>query len=155
MNPCSWNGCQLDIGDLSQVSGWSWRQPCCGPLRSFQFWQGNLSAEIEETFLCAFACHGSFWYLQLKQVEWLWGRRKYLKVERCGVEQVERVEGEAMLPQTYDPDTISAYWGKRPGSVLTRVAQLLSVAGGFLSHIGWDIINKKLKEVCILSVSHK
>jgi hypothetical protein len=69
------------------------------------------------------------------------------------VEQVERVEGEAMLPQTYDPDTISAYWGKRPGSVLTRVAQLLSVAGGFLSHIGWDIINKKFKEVCILSVS--
>ncbi|CAK9230427.1 unnamed protein product [Sphagnum jensenii] len=59
---------------------------------------------------------------------------------------VERVEGEAMLPQTYDPDTISAYWGKRPGSVLTRVAQLLSVAGGFLSHIGWDIINKKFKE---------
>jgi aarF domain-containing kinase len=60
--------------------------------------------------------------------------------------EVERVEGEAMFPQTYDPDTISAYWGKRPGSVLTRVAQLLSVAGGFLSHIGWDIINKKLKE---------
>ncbi len=69
------------------------------------------------------------------------------------MEQVERVEGEAMLPQTYDPDTISAYWGKRPGSVLTRVAQLLSVAGGFLSHVGWDIINKKFKEVGILSVS--
>lgn len=61
--------------------------------------------------------------------------------------QVERVEGEAMLPQVYDPETISAYWGKRPGSVLTRIAQLLSVAGGFLSHIAWDIITKKVKEV--------
>ncbi|KAH9559914.1 hypothetical protein CY35_06G080200 [Sphagnum magellanicum] len=65
---------------------------------------------------------------------------------RLRLVEVERVEGEAMLPQTYDPDTISAYWGKRPGSVLTRVAQLLSVAGGFLSHVGWDIINKKFKE---------
>ena len=53
------------------------------------------------------------------------------------------------MPLAYDPDSISAYWGKRPQAVATRIVQLLSVAGGFLSHIVWDIINKKVKEVCL------
>lgn len=57
------------------------------------------------------------------------------------------MEGEEGLPQVYDPETISAYWGKRPGSVATRIAQLLGVAGGFLSRIAWDIATKKVKEV--------
>lgn len=51
-----------------------------------------------------------------------------------------------VLPQVYDPKTIAAYWGKRPGAVFTRIVQLLSVAGGFLSGIASDIISKKLKE---------
>lgn len=51
------------------------------------------------------------------------------------------------MPLAYDPASISAYWGKRPRAVATRIVQLLSVAGGFLSHIAWDIINKKIKEV--------
>lgn len=50
----------------------------------------------------------------------------------------------------YDPETISAYWGKRPRAVASRVIQLLSVAGGFLSRIAGDVINKKVKEVNIL-----
>ena len=49
----------------------------------------------------------------------------------------------------YDPASISAYWGKRPRSVATRIVQLLSVAGGFLSRIAWDVINKKVKEVIL------
>ena len=61
--------------------------------------------------------------------------------------QVDRVEGEDALPQLYDPVTIAEYWGKCPGSVMTRIAQLLGVAGGFLSHIAWDIATKKMKEV--------
>ena len=60
--------------------------------------------------------------------------------------QVKEGESES-LPQVYDPDTIAAYWSKRPGAVATRIAQLLSVAGGFLSGIAADVITKKLKEV--------
>ncbi|KAM1574899.1 hypothetical protein ACFX10_031379 [Malus domestica] len=59
---------------------------------------------------------------------------------------VEVDESSEFLPLVYDPDSISAYWGKRPRAVLTRVTQLLSVAGGFLSRLVWDIINKKVKE---------
>ncbi|XP_022964160.1 uncharacterized protein LOC111464268 [Cucurbita moschata] len=59
---------------------------------------------------------------------------------------VEVDESSEFLPLAYDPDSISAYWGKRPQAVATRIVQLLSVAGGFLSHIVWDIINKKVKE---------
>lgn len=59
---------------------------------------------------------------------------------------VEVEEGSEFLPLVYDPDSISLYWGKRPRAVATRIVQLLSVAGGFLSRIAWDIINKKIKE---------
>ncbi|KAJ6826528.1 uncharacterized protein M6B38_371930 [Iris pallida] len=53
--------------------------------------------------------------------------------------------GEA-LPFVYDPDIISAYWGKRPRAVATFIVQFLSVAGGFLSHLALDLITKKVKE---------
>ncbi|KAK3016430.1 hypothetical protein RJ639_006263 [Escallonia herrerae] len=59
---------------------------------------------------------------------------------------VEVDESSEFLPLVYNPDTISAYWGKRPRAVATRIVQLLSVAGGFLSGIAWDVINKKVKE---------
>lgn len=53
------------------------------------------------------------------------------------------------MPLVYDPASISAYWGKRPRAVATRIVQLLSVAGGFLSRIAGDVINKKVKEVIL------
>lgn len=56
-------------------------------------------------------------------------------------------ESSEFLPLVYDPASISAYWGKRPRAVVTRIIQLLSVAGGFLSRLIGDIINKKVKEV--------
>ncbi|XP_043706526.1 uncharacterized protein sll0005-like [Telopea speciosissima] len=59
---------------------------------------------------------------------------------------VEVEESSESLPSVYDPVTISSYWGKRPRAVATRIVQLLSVAGGFLSRIAWDVINKKVKE---------
>lgn len=59
---------------------------------------------------------------------------------------VEVDESSEFLPLVYDPATIAAYWGKRPRAVATRIVQLLSVAGGFLSRLGWDVINKKVKE---------
>ncbi|KAL1330358.1 hypothetical protein HN51_047598 [Arachis hypogaea] len=59
---------------------------------------------------------------------------------------VEVDESSEFLPLVYDPPSISAYWGKRPRAVATRIVQLLSVAGGFLSRIAWDVIKKKVKE---------
>ncbi|KAF3457633.1 hypothetical protein FNV43_RR02291 [Rhamnella rubrinervis] len=59
---------------------------------------------------------------------------------------VEVDESSEFLPLVYDPVSIAAYWGKRPRAVATRVVQLLSVAGGFLSRLAWDVINKKVKE---------
>ncbi|PWZ27323.1 Uncharacterized protein sll0005 [Zea mays] len=59
---------------------------------------------------------------------------------------VESADNNEGLPLVYSPEIISAYWGKRPRAVATRVVQLLSVAGGFISHLVSDLINKKLKE---------
>ncbi|MED6163823.1 hypothetical protein PIB30_083750 [Stylosanthes scabra] len=59
---------------------------------------------------------------------------------------VEVDESSEFLPLVYEPTSISAYWGKRPRAVATRIVQLLSVAGGFLSRIAWDVIKKKVKE---------
>ncbi|CAA3005047.1 unusual kinase [Olea europaea subsp. europaea] len=59
---------------------------------------------------------------------------------------VEVDESSEFLPLVYDPDIIAAYWGKRPRAVATRIVQLLSVAGGFLSRLAWDLINNKIKE---------
>ncbi|XP_058724331.1 uncharacterized protein LOC131595847 [Vicia villosa] len=59
---------------------------------------------------------------------------------------VEVDESSEFLPLVYEPASITAYWGKRPRSVATRIVQLLSVAGGFLSRVAWDVINKKVKE---------
>lgn len=59
----------------------------------------------------------------------------------------EEVEG---LPKEYDPDLIAQFWGARPWAVATRVAQLASIAGGFLSSIAMDIITKRTKEVSLV-----
>ncbi|KAL6548535.1 hypothetical protein OROGR_008956 [Orobanche gracilis] len=57
------------------------------------------------------------------------------------------VDGSSeFLPLVYDPDSIAAYWGKRPRAVATRIVQLMSVAGGFLSRLIWDLISNKIKE---------
>ncbi|KAF3789536.1 Uncharacterized protein EJ110_NYTH17988 [Nymphaea thermarum] len=61
------------------------------------------------------------------------------------VEIADGQDGEA-LPLVYDPAIISAYWGKRPKAVATRIVQLLMVSGGFLSRILLDVLNKKIKE---------
>ncbi|OVA14177.1 Protein kinase domain [Macleaya cordata] len=66
--------------------------------------------------------------------------------ENVQLRLVEVDESSDSLPLVYDPDIISAYWEKRPRSVATRVVQLTSVAGGFLSRVLWDVINKKVKE---------
>ncbi|XP_073223656.1 uncharacterized protein [Cicer arietinum] len=59
---------------------------------------------------------------------------------------VEVKESSEFLPLVYEPASITAYWGKRPRAVATRIVQLLSVAGGFLSRVAWDVVNNKVKE---------
>ncbi|KAJ8763936.1 hypothetical protein K2173_003718 [Erythroxylum novogranatense] len=59
---------------------------------------------------------------------------------------VEVDESSEFLPLVYDPASISSYWGKRPRAVATRIVQLLSVAGGFLSRLAWDFVNKRVRE---------
>ncbi|XP_064961597.1 uncharacterized protein LOC135610699 isoform X2 [Musa acuminata AAA Group] len=66
---------------------------------------------------------------------------------RLRLVEVPAVNSNEALPLVYDPDIIASYWGKRPRDVSTRIIQLLSVAGGFLSHLAWDLINKKIAEV--------
>ncbi|CAL9164194.1 uncharacterized protein LOC135658925 [Musa acuminata AAA Group] len=65
---------------------------------------------------------------------------------RLRLVEVPAVNSNEALPLVYDPDIIASYWGKRPRAVSTRIIQLLSVAGGFLSHLAWDLINKKIAE---------
>ncbi|KAG2654941.1 hypothetical protein PVAP13_1NG558300 [Panicum virgatum] len=65
---------------------------------------------------------------------------------RLRLVEVESADNNEGLPLVYSPEIISAYWGKRPRAVATRVVQLLSVAGGFISSLISDLINKKLKE---------
>ena len=55
--------------------------------------------------------------------------------------QVEVGKDEVDLPLVYDPDKIAQFWARRPVAVVTRVAQLLSIGGGFLSGLLWDLAN--------------
>lgn len=50
------------------------------------------------------------------------------------------------LPLIYEPSLIAEYWGRRPVAVFTRIVQLLSIAGGFLSGVGMDFLTGKSKE---------
>lgn len=65
---------------------------------------------------------------------------------RLRLVEVTAAESSESLPLVYDPDIISLYWGKRPRAVATRIIQLMSVAGGFLSNLALDLINGKIKE---------
>ncbi len=53
--------------------------------------------------------------------------------------QVEVGKDEDELPLVYDQDQIAQFWSRRPVAVVTRVAQLLSIGGGFLSGLLWDL----------------
>ena len=53
---------------------------------------------------------------------------------------------DGTLPLRYDPKAIAAYWGARPGAMASRVAQLLSIAGGFLGSLALDALRGKLRE---------
>lgn len=47
------------------------------------------------------------------------------------VVEMSRGDGDDMLPLVYDPTALSAYFSKRPGAVLTRIAQIASTGFGW------------------------
>lgn len=49
------------------------------------------------------------------------------------------------LPQVYAPESIEAYWGRRPVSLVRRVLQLLGISGSFLGKLALDAVTGKLK----------
>lgn len=59
------------------------------------------------------------------------------------------------LPLAYCPEQIALFWSRRPVAVFTRIVQLLSIAGGFLSGFLWDLANGRLaqNEVAVLPVA--
>ena len=60
--------------------------------------------------------------------------------------QVVAGEDGDTLPLAYDPGQIALFWSRRPIAVFTRIVQLLSIAGGFLSGFLWDLANGKLAQ---------
>jgi aarF domain-containing kinase len=54
-------------------------------------------------------------------------------------------DGE-QLPLVYEPDAIAEYWGRRPVAVAARIAQLLSIAGGFLGGLAIDALAGNLEK---------
>jgi len=48
------------------------------------------------------------------------------------------------LPLDYDPPALSAYFAKRPGAVITRVLQVLSVSGGWLASVAFEALRGQL-----------
>ncbi|CAL5009582.1 unnamed protein product [Urochloa decumbens] len=81
--------------------------------------------------------------------------RRQCPPSRLRLIEVESADNNDGLPLVYSLEIISAYWGKRPRAVATRVVQSLSVAGGFISHLISDLINKKLQEVVVPKTYHK
>ena len=50
-----------------------------------------------------------------------------------------------VLPFDYDPKVLKAFFSKRPGAVISRVVQILSVAGGLFFNLAVDTLSGKLK----------
>lgn len=44
-----------------------------------------------------------------------------------------------LATRSYDPELIATYWQRRPLSVVKRIVQLGSIAGGFFSRLAWDV----------------
>ncbi|WIA14252.1 hypothetical protein OEZ85_002788 [Tetradesmus obliquus] len=50
------------------------------------------------------------------------------------------------LPLAYDPEAINRYWDTRPTAVITRITQLMGIAGNFISGLVMDFAQGKLKD---------
>jgi len=55
-------------------------------------------------------------------------------------------DDDEQLPLEYEPAAIEAYWARRPVSVVSRILQLLSISGTFLTKLAADAVAGRLKE---------
>ncbi|GIL68594.1 hypothetical protein Vafri_21849 [Volvox africanus] len=55
-------------------------------------------------------------------------------------------DSDHQLPLVYDVEAISAYWDRRPVSVVTRITQLLGISGRFITGLLVDAAAGKLRE---------
>lgn len=60
------------------------------------------------------------------------------------VVEMRRGEGEDVLPLTYEPEALSAYFAKRPGAVLTRLFQVATTSGGWVASVAFDSLRGRL-----------
>ena len=54
--------------------------------------------------------------------------------------------GNDALPLDYDPEALKAFFSKRPVAVLTRIFQIMSVGGGFMSKVILDQVLGRLEK---------
>lgn len=61
------------------------------------------------------------------------------------VVEMEEGQGEDVLPTSYQPERLEAYFAKRPAAVQKRVAQILSISSGFLFQVAVDAARGKVR----------
>ena len=62
------------------------------------------------------------------------------------VVEMQDGEGDDVLPTVYDPAALDAYFSKRPGAVLTRVAQLAATGGAWILTTAFAALRGDLKQ---------
>ena len=60
------------------------------------------------------------------------------------VVEMRRGEGDDTLPLVYDPEGLAAYFAKRPGAVITRVAQVATTSAGWVASVALDALKGEL-----------
>ncbi len=60
------------------------------------------------------------------------------------VVEMDEGSGDDVLPLTYQPEKLEAYFAKRPGAVRKRLFQLLTISSGFFASLALDAARGKL-----------
>jgi aarF domain-containing kinase len=55
----------------------------------------------------------------------------------------EGIDSDTGLPYEYNPRTLQQFFARRPGVVITRIVQLLTVGGGFALSVALDALFKR------------
>ena len=61
------------------------------------------------------------------------------------VVEMDEGSGEDVLPMSYQPERLEAYFAKRPAAVRKRLFQILSISSGFLAQVAFDAAAGKLE----------
>ena len=69
-----------------------------------------------------------------------------MRLVEVGDDQTAGVDPEDALPLAYDPERIARYWGVRPVSVVTRLAQLASLSSGLVGGLLRDYVTDAIED---------